>query len=286
MMGGIIPAMASSAPLVVLTDFGTADPYVGILKGVIARIAPRTPTIDLTHEIPPGDIPRGAFVLWQARPSFPAGTVFLAVVDPGVGTARRPILVQAGGHTFVGPDNGLFTFVCPPGSPAWALENPAYQLAGASRTFHGRDIFAPGAAHAARGVAGNEFGPALPEIQRLPLPRLEAASPSILHGETLHADRFGNIFTSLGQFTIEPGALRLYPWVGTLREMVLHPERVHLHLPGGPALPLVVTFAEIPEGACAALVGSTGLLEIAANRASAAEILGLPPGAPVSLIHV
>jgi S-adenosylmethionine hydrolase len=190
-----------TSPLIaILTDFGTSDPFVGIMKGVIAQIAPGVPTIDLTHEIPPGDIRRAAVELWRSTPYFPNGTVFLCVVDPGVGTARRSVIVTGNlmqdrtekAYTFVGPDNGTFTFL-EHTLPAWELKSPSFALQGASSTFHGRDVYAPAAAYAALGHAGAEFGPPVKELVRLPLPRLKTSANGQLQGEILHADHFGNL---------------------------------------------------------------------------------------------
>ena len=147
-----------SQPIVILTDFGTSDPFTGIMKGVIAGIAPDRPIIDLTNEIPPGDIRRAAVMLWQASPYFPAGSVFLTVVDPGVGTSRRPIFLKTRDHVFIGPDNGVFTFILGESFQAWELQNPRLTLQNPGMTFHGRDIFAPAAGYAALGTPGPEFG--------------------------------------------------------------------------------------------------------------------------------
>ncbi len=273
-----------TAPLIaLLTDFGTQDPFVGIMKGVMAGIAPGVPLVDVTHEIPPGEVLHAAVALWQAVPYFPAGTVFLCVVDPGVGTARAAVLVDTPAARFVGPDNGLFTFVLGRKWRAWELENPAYRLPGGSNTFHGRDIFAPAAAHAARGTAGPRFGSERSHPVRLPPPRLGQPVRGGLSGEVLYADRFGNLLTSLGRFREAEHGWVFSPWVGELQERTLLPEGVRL--PDGRKLPLVRTFGQLAEGECGALVGSSGLLEIVANRASAREILGLGRGDRITLIE-
>lgn len=282
------------------TDFGYSDPFVGIMKGVMAGIAPDVPQVDITHAIPPGDIQRGAIVLWQSAPYFPPGTVFLSVVDPGVGTARKAIVLQAQNHIFVGPDNGLFSYLLAEeeggtGVQAWELTNlpPAdMPLANSfpSSTFHGRDVFAPAAAHVARGGAPSALGARCQELVRLPSPTLEVTRDGVVRGEILTRDQFGNLLTSLGRFRpTEDGDLRLVPWIGRSKAGNLSavvkcsPTENSLHLPNGKTLPLVDTFAHIPPGECAALVGSTGLLEIAANGQSAAALLGLKRGAVVEL---
>lgn len=264
-----------------LSDFGLQDPFVGIVEGVIARIAPQARVIHLTHDIPPGDVRRASVVLWQSLPYFPADTIFLAVVDPGVGTARRPIVAEHNGQRFIGPDNGLFSLVLPEGTSAWALENPVYQLPRASSTFHGRDIFAPAAAHCANGIAPAAFGAALPQVQRLPRPHLNPIGEHALQAEVLLADRFGNLLTSFGH--VEMRSAREYhlsPWLPeSAPEVIFNPVEYALHLPDGRALAWVNTFAEAPTGECAALIGSSGLIEIVANHKSAAELLQLRDGA-------
>ena len=282
-------------PLIALTtDFGYTDPFVGIMKGVIAGLAPGVPMVDLTHAIPPGDIQRGAIVLWQSAPYFPAGTVFLAVVDPSVGTERKGIILYAQGRIFVGPDNGLFSYVLAGEEkpPAWELANwlPANSTPEdlpPSATFHGRDVFAPSAARAALGVEGPEFGPACPHLTRLPSPTLEVVSAHELRGEVISVDRFGNLLTSLGRFLLtEDGQLELSPWLGQALPVVkFPPEKARVLLPSGQSLPFVDTFARIPSGECAALVGSAGLIEIAANRQSAADILNLKRGENLVVSH-
>ncbi|MCJ7717213.1 MAG: SAM-dependent chlorinase/fluorinase, partial [Anaerolineales bacterium] len=184
--------------IALLTDFGFDDPYVGIMKGIIKEIAPGAEFIDLTHLIPAGDIQRGAFVLWQSARDLPPGTIFLSVVDPGVGTNRRAVYLQREGQIFIGPDNGLFSYLFYNASfTAWKLSNPEYQLDGPSTTFHGRDIFAPGAAYAALGISGSQFGDEVKSLTRLADPIFSRNGNSI-QGEIISKDRFGNLFTSLG----------------------------------------------------------------------------------------
>ena len=262
-------------PIFLLTDFGTADPFVGIMKAVITGIAPQAPLIDLSHEIPPGDIRHGAVALWRTVDYAPPGSIFLVVIDPGVGTSRRAVIVHNGRHTFIAPDNGVLTFVLGEDFHAWEITNPAVTLPSPGATFHGRDIFAPGAAHAAAGVPLPEFGAPVPDLERLPLPELDSPAPGVLTGITLHADRFGNMLTSLGVFTPRDGELAFSPWVGETPEFTADPHKLRLQLPGGREIPWAHTFAEIPDGECAVILGSSGLLEIVANRQSAAQILGL-----------
>jgi len=275
-------------PLIVLmTDYGLADPFSGILKGVISRIAPEVVMIDLTHEIPHGDILRGAINLWQARPYFPRGTIFLCVVDPGVGTTRRGILVNSGGYSFIGPDNGLFTFIYEIDFQIRELYNPAYFLPITSATFHGRDIFAPVAAYVARGIPSEELGPLITNPTRIPLPRLDCPTMGVLQGECLFADRFGNMLTSLGKFQDNRESLVFTPWISVRPPLAAANKylvkNLYLHLQNGRRLSWVNTFAAIPEGDCAFLVGSSGLIEIVANQQSATNLLGLGAGETVIL---
>lgn len=282
----------SASLIAILTDFGTHDPFVGILKGVIASINAGVQVIDLTHSIPAGDIRRAAFHLWQSAPFFPAGTVFLTVVDPGVGTSRRPIILESSigqipaKRWFVGPDNGLFTYVLTANSQAWEITNPEFMLPGPSKTFHGRDIFAPAAAHLARGVPPGSFGRPLEDPIQFELPCLEMRQPNMLMGEILFADTFGNLLTSLGRFDRSlPGTIKYNPWLPNREAVILSNPTPVVQLPDGYQLPIVNTFGDIPTGQCAALVGSSGLIEIASNRSSAAELLKLSGGDPVQLIY-
>jgi S-adenosylmethionine hydrolase len=270
-------------PIVILTDFGISDPFVGIMKGVIAQIAPQATAIDLTHEIPPGDIRRGAVTLWQSADYFPAGSIFLVVIDPGVGTSRRAITVQNGRYTFIAPDNGVLSFVLRENAKAWEISNPRLTLPNPGTTFHGRDIFAPAAAHASLGVAAPEFGALIPDLERLPFPQLESHAPGELRGQILHSDRFGNLLTSLGKLTHSANKLNFEPWVGGATPTSINLPDIDLKLSSGEALSWANTFAEIPTGECAVILGSSGLLEIVANRQSAANLLNLHPDEPVTL---
>ena len=180
------------------TDFGTRDWFVGTMKGVIASIAPRSTVVDLTHDLPPGDIRGGAFALAASHRFFPKGTIHVAVVDPGVGSRRKAIAVQTAKGVFVGPDNGVLSWALAKEKirAIHALENEAYFLQPVSRTFHGRDIFAPVAAHLSRGVPIQKLGPALKDFVRLdwPEPRVRRGG---FEGEVVYIDRFGNAITNL-----------------------------------------------------------------------------------------
>ncbi|PYM36464.1 MAG: hypothetical protein DME17_10090, partial [Candidatus Rokuibacteriota bacterium] len=180
------------------TDFGRRDPWVGAMKGVILAVTRDVDLVDLTHEIAPHDVLEGALALEAAAPFFPAGTVHLAVVDPGVGGARRALVVARDEQRFVGPDNGLFTpFLLTAGWRAFELSASEFRLPVASRTFHGRDVFAPAAAHLALGIPPERFGVAVTDPVRLPWPASRAVADGVA-GEVVHVDWFGNLVTSIG----------------------------------------------------------------------------------------
>ncbi len=271
------------------TDFGHRDVYVGVMKGVILRSVPEARFIDLTHDIPPGDVRNAAFKLWQAAPFMPPGTIFLAVVDPGVGSTRRPLAVSAGSFACIGPDNGVFTYLLAgmPGGTE-AVEIASAGIAGAvsgtdaSDTFHGRDVFAPAAARLARGVPISELGPAV-EPLTLPFPRLDCAQKEI-HGEVLFADGFGNIVTSIGRLRRVAAAMRLDPWIPECPGMDMPSEGVLVRLPDERKLPLKRTFSDVLPGSLLAYVGSSGLVEIAVNNGSAQDALHVASGDQVSLL--
>ncbi|GAA3738269.1 SAM hydrolase/SAM-dependent halogenase family protein [Salinactinospora qingdaonensis] len=252
-----------------LTDYGTADGFVGICHGVMARIAPQARVLDLTHLVPPGDIGHGAEALRQAIAYLPEA-VHLAVVDPGVGTSRRPVVLSAGGHLLVGPDNGLLVRAADEVGgvdSAHELSEPRYALGAVSHTFHGRDIFAPAAAHLATGLAPGELGPEVPvaDLVRLPEPIARREGEEI-HGEIVFADRFGNLQSSLPADLVAQSGLS----VGTRLEVTAKGSTV--------TLPFVTTFADVAEGEPLAHVDSADRLALAVNRGSAATALDLGEG--------
>jgi S-adenosylmethionine hydrolase len=252
------------------TDFGLRDPFVGIMKGVILSICPSARLVDLTHDLPPQDVQGGGLALEAAVAFFPPGTVHLGVVDPGVGSVRRAIAVRSAGHYLVGPDNGLLAFAFEgAGWTAVALTAPEYRLPDVSRTFHGRDIFAPAAAYLAAGVPLERLGPRVEDPVRLSRPacRLEGRT---LIGEVLDSDRFGNLMTS-----IPAGRLGEIPGQGDLV----------VEVAGRPVRGLVQAYAEAADGEPAAIVGSTGRLEIFVNGGSARDCLGVGRGAPIRVMR-
>jgi hypothetical protein len=258
--------MAGSPPIALLTDFGSRDGYPGVMKGVILGIAPGAALVDLTHEIAPQDIAGAAWALHTAWRYFPLGAIFLCVVDPGVGSARRPIALAAGGRLFVGPDNGLFSYVlaAAPAGEAVALDDTRFHLPHPSATFHGRDIFAPCAAHLARGVPLRELGSAVAaaSLVTFALPR-PIWQGELLHGHVLHVDHFGNLITD---------------FAGALAAALLATPSARLAVAGRDISARAHTFAEGPEGEPFLLADSSGHLAIAVRNGSAAALLGAGRG--------
>jgi len=272
------------APIALMTDFGTADTYVGVMKGVISGIAPDSPIIDVNHAIPPGDIRQAAFQLWQAVRYFPKGAVFVLVIDPGVGTARRPVAFRWADRWLVGPDNGLFTYLLMtrPAGPAVILDNPAYQLKRVSTTFHGRDVFAPAGAHLAAGVALDQLGSPAPELIRFEPPSLNIETGEI-QGEIIHADHFGNLVSNIGYLAADREKIHISPWLPGDAAAEYPAADVGVELPGGERLPLSGTFGDVSPGNLVAYIGSESLLEIGINQGSAAEALGLSAGSSIRI---
>jgi len=261
---------ASRAPLIaILTDFGYEDWFGGVLRGIIKGLCPAADIIDITHGIAPQDVTGGALALASACGYFPDHTIFLAVVDPGVGTLRQPVIVRAGRRFFVGPNNGLFGLVARPLPQirCRVIEPRRVSAVAPSATFHGRDIFAPAAAMLAAGKPWTRLAPVPAEVVPLSLPRPQVGPDSVT-GAIIHFDRFGNAITS-----IEPvHASQL-------------PPPVAVRLPRRRCMPLRTTYAEVPPGQPLAYWGSAGFLEIGVNCGSARERLRLERGTPVTLAH-
>jgi S-adenosylmethionine hydrolase len=268
--------------IALLTDFGTQGIYAGVLKGVLSTHAPQANLIDISHDVPRGDIQAGAFMLWQASPYMPPNTVFLCVVDPGVGSARRGVAARWDLRICVGPDNGLFSYLVLRDGPPEVIELWDPQV---STTFHGRDIFAPFAARLALDAVFDELGPPVDLEKMLPAPRLAAKRSGSVEGEIIHEDPFGNLVTSIGVLHPEGGFIRLDPWLGQEPESQYPARNLAARLPNGDELPLVRTFNDVQEGKGLAYVGSNGLLEIGVNRGSAASVLDLQIGESVQLLN-
>lgn len=258
-----------ASPVVLLTDFGLADPYVGQLKATLLREAPTAPVVDLSHDVSPFNIVQGAFFLAASWNHFAEGTVFLSVVDPGVGTERRCVAAEAGGRWFVGPDNGLSTLVLRAAQAQRAFELSC-SLGGGAKTFHGRDIFAPAAARIARGDNPAEVGTA---IRPQSLLRAEWAAPKAFKGGVvayvLHIDRFGNCVLNLD---CEEWLPKVRAWGSPA---LLHPRFTPLSL--------CEVYGRLAKGEAGILPGSQGYLELAVNRGSARTALSLNIGDMVRL---
>lgn len=247
-------------PIVLLTDFGTKDYYVGVMKGVILDHCPGATIVDLCHELPPQDIRAGAYCLRASVSYFPKGAIFVAVVDPGVGSSRRVIWGRSARHQFLAPDNGVLSWIEEEILEAREVRNEKLWLPSVSATFHGRDIFAPVAGRLARGLASSLLGPKVRDMKRIPVPRPKRAGRRV-RGELLWLDRFGNAVTSLGPEDAGR-ASRIF-----FRGRDLGPVRSH--------------YAQAPQGKPLALFGSSGYLELSVRDGSFARRYRASVGDPV-----
>ncbi len=249
-------------PIVTLTtDFGTQDAYVGVMKGVILSIVPQATLVDLCHEVPPQSVRAGAFVLYQAVPYFPPDSVHLVVVDPGVGGQRRPMAVRTERGVFVAPDNGVLSLVLDSQPPLEIVElrNVNYHLQPASATFHGRDLFAPAAAYAAKGVPLSAMGPTIDSWVSLPPPAVETNPSGDIVAHVMHVDHFGNLILDVTADRIGYGVS-----FAAGRRRIARLSR---------------TFSDVPSGHLVAYEGSThGHIEIAVRDGNAADHVGLRVG--------
>lgn len=272
--------------IALLTDFGNDDVYVGVMKGVMREIAPQADFIDITHTISPQHVREAAFGLTNAFRYFPKGTVFLVVVDPGVGSLRRPIAIQAGGYTFVAPDNGVLSYALAFADHADAvvLDKPQYHLKNVSQTFHGRDIFAPVTAHLSNGVPLAEVGTPVTDWVALPVPSLDV-SPSIIRGEILDIDRFGNLITSIGRLSwVDTTRMTLNPAFGQeLFTVPINLNEAEVWLNGQNISTIQRSYSDVRRGEVLALLGSSGYLEISVNQGNAAQRLDVSVGDLVEL---
>ncbi len=259
--------------ITLLTDFGLQDGYPGIMKGVIWGIAPQVQIADLTHSIPPQDILSGALALGRAAPYFPPGTIHVGVVDPGVGTPRGALAARIGECYFVGPDNGLCTVLLEQAAgaiQAVRLDQPRFWLPEVSHSFHGRDIFAPVAAHLANGVALDELGSPLAEVERLPIPLpypLDRQGRQGWRGQVTHVDAFGNLSTNFTRQHVSES--------GTGKPCV--------RIAGQEICGLANTFGEGQPGDLLAMLDSAGQVSVCEVNGSAARRLKVVAGEPVEL---
>jgi S-adenosylmethionine hydrolase len=256
-----------------LTDFGCRDPFVGMMKGVMAGINPALQFIDISHEITPQDIRQAALVLAVSYAYFPPGSIFVAVVDPGVGGSRRPIVAQTADYTFVGPDNGVLGPALAAGGVRRVIHvtHEEYCRRPVSRTFHGRDVFAPVAAWLSRGVDAAAMGPIIEDYVRLSLPAPQALGEDVLAGEVIYQDRFGNLITNLSETWVAQH-WGPPPWVNVVAQV----EKAVIH-------GVDSYYAQRAPEALGLIVNSWGLLEIFANHAHAAQLTGAAVGSPVRL---
>ncbi|HYL58392.1 MAG TPA: SAM-dependent chlorinase/fluorinase [Candidatus Acidoferrales bacterium] len=270
--------MASHAshdfPIALLTDFGYRDHYVGVVKGVIARIAPRARVIDVTHGVPAQSIAAGAIALAQSWRHFPARTVFMAVVDPGVGTERAAIAIEtSAGARFVGPDNGVLSIAAAEAGikRAVKLTSRRYRLSSVSSTFHGRDIFAPAAAYLWRGTPISSLGKSISAIEKVKLPRPRQSARE-LRGEVIYVDGFGNLVSNIDR-------------AAAARFQACFPaKRLWVRIKGGAAMNILDAYGRAPKGVPLATFGSFGLLEVALRDGSASAHFAAGAGAPLSVI--
>lgn len=258
--------------IVLLTDFGFKDSYVGVMKGVIRGICRGADIIDLSHKIMPQDVAEAAFVLAASYRYFPEESIFVSVVDPGVGTERAILCMRSNRQVFLAPDNGLLSVMAEESGYEEVRRVTAqeYFLKVASTTFHGRDIFAPVAAHLAAGLEPSKLGPPTHRIRKLGLPKPVRTAEGSLRSEIIYIDQFGNLITNLPRATLEANL-----------EVPL--EQVEVRVKRRAICGLCRTYADRQEGTLLALIGSSGYLEVAVNRGSAAELLGCEKGDTVTL---
>jgi S-adenosylmethionine hydrolase len=258
--------------ITLLTDFGTVDYFVGAMKGAILSVNPSAQIVDITHDIPPQDIEAGAFTLMGAYRTFPAATIHVAVVDPGVGSNRRAILVLANEQFFVGPDNGLFSYIYErePNVRVFHLTNESYFRQSISQTFHGRDVFAPVAGALSTGVRPEEFGDEITNYVRLPRPLPVVTSGNTIEAAIIHIDRFGNCVTNLTPDHITEELFAAGASIRINNRKITSYRRFYGEESREP-------------GELFAIWGSAGYLEIACDRASAARLLRAERGQRITV---
>lgn len=258
-----------------ITDFGVQDEYVGLMRAVILGIDPVAVIVDVSHNVRPGDIAQAAFILESSYGYFPPGSIHLVVVDPGVGTSRALLYLEAHTHRFIAPDNGVLSLVMglPPAMLLRRLDNPAWRRPRVSPTFHGRDIMAPAAAHLSRGADVREVGPELDPgaVAMLTDLRAQPSDDGRITGRVVHIDRFGSLITNVDQAAI-------------LKAQTVSPGRTLAVRIGGQVITgLSGTYADGDTGRPLALIGSRGYLEIAVNGGNAQHYFGIRPGDGVNL---
>ena len=258
--------------ITLLTDFGTRDYFVASMKGVILNINPQAWIADLSHEVAPHDIAGAAYLLKSCYRYFPDGTVHVAVVDPGVGSNRRPLLISTSRYFFIGPDNGLFTYVCDEetGVEIRQIENRQYRLDSQGSTFDGRDLFAPAAAWVTKGQAVGSFGRLLTTYERIPT-TAPGWDRQVMTGQIMHVDHFGNLISNLTSFELKEVR-------GVTKRAVSS-----LRLGGQTIEGLVSSYSDGAPGVPQALINSNGQIEVFVREGNAAELLGVGRGARIEL---
>jgi S-adenosylmethionine hydrolase len=267
--------MAARTPIItLLTDYGTKDHFVAAIKAVILSITPQVQIVDISHDIPPHDILEAGFVLRSCFSYFPSRTIHVVIVDPTVGSERKPIIVATDNHYFIAPDNGVLSLVydVEPVSTVVEIAAEHLMLPEISNTFHGRDIFAPAAAWLARGTDTLNFGDVVSEYVRMTLPKPKLVGESLLKGNVLHVDRFGNLITNISRQDFEAARQKV---PGTNVKVVIGKQEI---------MGMKNFYAEGAKGEIVALFGSTNLLEIAQNQGSAARALGVTRGAEAGVL--
>ena len=270
--------------ITLLTDFGTRDGYAAAMRAVIAGIAPDASVEDASHDIPPGDVHAAAWALAMYALMYPPGSIHLAIIDPGVGSSRRAIAARSGGQIFIAPDNGVLSRVLEPDSEIVEIQERAYRRDSVSPTFHGRDIFAPAAAHVARGIALDQLGPRAVGVVRLDLPQPTRIAPRseegmgagqdvVIEGVVIHVDRFGNLITNI------PTAM-----MPVLDESHRESHTVEVMVAGRVAI-VGKSYSAVESGALLAYIGSSSALEIAVRDGNAADVTGMQRGARVTVRH-
>jgi S-adenosylmethionine hydrolase len=260
--------------ITLLTDFGTRDGYAGVMKGVIWKIAPDVQIADITHHVKAQNVQQAAIILARTVPFFPAGTIHVAVIDPGVGTNRRPIGLQLGSQYFIGPDNGLFTLVLERAEvnqdqiKVVHLDQKQFWLPEISRVFHGRDIFAPSAAHLARGIKLEQIGTVINDAIRLIIPHTENLPGGGVRGQVIEVDNFGNLSTNIDQ------------------SQILGMGEFCVSIAGRRIDQIVNTFGDRPVGTLVSLFGTSHDLIISIVNGNAAEYLQVDVGEAVEVIPV
>jgi S-adenosylmethionine hydrolase len=255
--------------IALLTDFGLCDHYVGAMKGVILGICPDAALVDISHDVPPHDVLAGAIELGASYGYFPGGAIFLVVVDPGVGSARRAIAADVGAYRFVAPDNGVLSAVVDDHPPRRVIElsDRRYARATVSRTFEGRDRFAPAAAWLAKGIDLGALGRSAGPLSRIEIPK-PVVDAGAIRGEVLRVDRFGNLVTNIDRRTFDARA----------------GQSIEIRAGGSQVNKVISTYADAAPGEICALFGSSDQLEIAARGTSAAGLLHLGRGSPVHVV--